>query len=94
MSDLKEETIPNVPKAVVAPKLTCIGCKGFYRGPVSYCQNSHGVCSICLPKDEKRCPIEGCNEEAFITLDFLSELVKDLRFPVSCKNKKDGCDLG
>ena len=39
-----------------------------------------------------RCPIEGCNKEAIITLDCLSELVKDLRFPVSCKNRKNGCN--
>ena len=31
MSDLKEEIIPNVSKSVVAPKLICIGCNGFYR---------------------------------------------------------------
>ena len=92
MSDLKEENIPYVSKAVVAPKLTCIGCNGFYRGLVRYCQNSHGVCSICLPGDKKQCPIEGCDKEAIVTLDCLSELVKDLRFPVSCKYRRDGCD--
>ena len=92
MSDLKEETIPSVPKAIVAPKLTCIGCNGFYKGPVHYCPNNHGVCSVCLPGDKRLCPIEGCDKETVVTLDCMSELVKDLRFAVACKYRKDGCD--
>ena len=92
MSGFKEHTVLNVSKAVVAPKLTCVGCKGFFRGPVRYCTNNHGVCSICLPEDKKLCPIEGCKGEGVVTLDFLGELVRDLRLPVACKNKKYGCD--
>ena len=85
MSDLKELSITDDLKTVVAPKLVCINCSEFYRGQVRYCPNRHGVCSMCLPEDEKRCPVEGCGRETIIALDFLSDLVKDLRLPVPCR---------
>ena len=91
-SDIGEEYIENVRKAGVAPKLTCMGCNGFYRGSVKYCKNNHGVCSACLPGDKKQCPITGCGQSALVTLDFPAELVKELKFPVSCKFKKYGCN--
>ena len=91
MSDFSDEYIEQVRKADVAPKLTCIGCDGFYRGPVRYCLNNHGVCSSCLPEDKNKCPVEGCDKDALISLDWVSDLVKDLRFPVPCKFRKDGC---
>ena len=89
--DPGEEDIGKFRKANVAPKLTCSGCNGFFRGPVTYCQNKHGLCSNCFG-GKKECPITGCAKRAFLTLDFLSELVKELKFPLSCKFKKDGCD--
>merc|ERR1712066_424747 len=91
MSDSGEEYIEKVRKATVAPKLTCVGCNGFFRGTVTYCQNKHGLCSICFG-DEKECPITGCGKKSALTLDFPAELVKDLKFPVSCEFKKGGCD--
>merc|ERR1712066_215647 len=90
MSDSGEEYIEKVRKAAVAPKLTCMGCNGFFRGPVTYCQNKHGLCSICFG-DNIECPVTGCTQKAFLTLDFLSELVKELKLPIPCKYKKDGC---
>merc|ERR1712186_290853 len=92
-SDIGEEYIEKVciRKADVAAKLTCMGCNGFFRGTVTYCQNKHGLCSNCF-EDKKECPVTGCAQKAFLALDFLSELVKDLKFPVPCKFKKDGCD--
>merc|ERR1712066_878396 len=75
----------------VAPMLTCPGCNGFFRGSVTYCQNKHGLCSNCSG-DKKVCPIGGCGQKTFLTMDVLSELVKKLKFPVSCKFKNDGCD--
>ena len=91
-SDTGDEDIGKIRKANVAPKLTCMGCNGFYRGSVKYCKNNHGVCSACLPGDKKECPVTGCGQNALVTLDFPAELVKELKFPVSCKFKKDGCD--
>ena len=90
-SDTCEEYIGKVRKADVAPQLTCMGCNGFFRGPVTYCQRKHGLCSTCFG-DNNKCPIPGCGQMASLTLDVLSELVKNLKFPVSCKFKKDGCD--
>ena len=90
-SDTGETDIGKFCKADVAPKLTCIGCNGFFRGTVTYCQNKHGLCSNCFG-DKKECPITGCGQKAFLTLDVLSELVKDLKLSLSCKFKKDGCD--
>ena len=86
-----EDIVLQVRKADVAPKLTCMGCNGFFRGPVIYCQNKHGLCSICFG-DKKECPTAGCGQKAFLTLDVISELVKDLKLPPPCKFKKDGCD--
>ena len=105
MSDIKQEIIPDhepqsdtdeedfvqVRKTNVASKLTCTRCNGFFRGPVTYCQNRHGLCSICFD-GKKECPITGCVQKAFLTLDFLSELVKELKLPLPCRFKKDGCD--
>ena len=84
-----EEYIGKVHKAV-APKLTCMGCNRFFRGPVTYCKNTHGLCSICFG-DKEECPITGCGQKASLTLNVLSELVKELKFPVPCKFKKVGC---
>ena len=56
----------------------------------TYCQNKHALCSICFG-EKKKCTITGCAKKAFLTLDFLSELVKDLKLPVPCKFKQDGC---
>merc|ERR1712066_677869 len=89
-SDTGEGYIGKGHKAV-APKLTCTGGNGFFRGPVTYCKNKHGLCSICFG-DEKECPITKCGKKAAITLDFLAELIKDLKLPVPCKFRKDGCD--
>merc|ERR1712066_25618 len=36
--------------------------------------------------------ITGCGQKPSLTLNFLSELVKDLKLPVPCKFRKDGCD--
>ena len=91
-SDTGEEDIVHARKANVAPKLTCIGCDGFFRGSVKYCKNNHGVCSACLPSGKKQCPVTGCGQYTNATLNFLSELVKDLGLPFSCKFKIDGCD--
>ena len=88
MSDLiEEESVLSLPRARAAliPKLTCVGCKGFYRGPTRFCPNGHGICSICLPENKTLCLVEGCDKEAVVSLDFLGELVKDLRLPVACK---------
>ena len=90
-SDTGEEDIGKFSKADVAPMLTCMGCNGFFRGPVTYCQNKHGLCSSCFG-NKKECPTTGCSQKAFLTMDVLSELVKKLKFPVSCRFKKDGCD--
>ena len=89
--DTGDEDIVQDRKADVALKLTCIRCNGFYRGSVKYCMNKHGFCSACLPGDKKHCPITRCGRNALVTLDVLSELVKDLKLPVPCKFKKDGC---
>ena len=91
MSDTMEEYL-QVCKADVAPKLTCIGCNGIYRGPVRFCQNNHGICSVCLPLDKNECPIIGCEQIATITVDALSALAKDLKLPITCKFRQDGCD--
>ena len=90
-SDTGEEYIEKARKADVAPKLTCKGCNGFFRGTVIYCQNKHGLCSICFGH-KKECPTTGCGQKAILTLDFPAELVKNLKFPVSCKFKKYGCN--
>ena len=77
--DLKEEgeeSALSLPRAALIPKLTCISCKGFYRGPTRFCPNGHGICSICLPENKTLCPVEGCDKEAVVSLDFLGELVK------------------
>ena len=92
MSNTSEEDIVQIRKTDVAPMLTCMACNGSYKGAVKYCKNNHGVCSACLPGDKKQCPITGCGQNALVTLDFLSELVKDLKLPLPCKFKKDGCD--
>ena len=78
MSDLREEeSILSVTRAALIPKLTCIGCKGFYRGPTRICPNGHGICSICLPGGDKTvCPVEECDKEAVVSLDFFGDLVK------------------
>ena len=89
-SDIGEEDMGKFCKSNVAPKLTCMGCKGFFRGPVTYCQNGHGLCSICFG-DKEKCPITRCGQKASLTLNVLSELVKELKFPVPCKFKKVGC---
>ena len=88
----EEDIVLQVRKADVVPKLTCIGCNGFYRGRVKYCKNNHGICSSCLPDDKKQCPIMGCGEAAITTSDALSGLVKDLGLPISCKFRKNGCE--
>ena len=90
-SDIGKEDIGQFCKADVAPNLTCMGCNGFFRGSVTYCQNKHGLCSICFG-DREECPITGCAQKAFLTLDFPAELVKKLRLPLPCKFKKGGCD--
>ena len=91
-SDAGEEYIGKVRKADVAPMLTCMGCNGFYKGSVKYCMNSHGVCSSCLPGDRKQCPVTGCGQNALVTLDFPSKLVRNLKLPLPCPFKKDGCN--
>ena len=91
-SDTGEQDTGQFCKAAVVPKLTCIGCKGVYRGSVRYCKNNHGVCSVCLPAHKKECPVTGCGQDAIVTLDSQSQLVKDLKLPFTCKFKKDGCD--
>merc|ERR1712061_20919 len=90
-SDTSKEDIGKFCKANVAPMLTCTGCNGFFRGPVTYCQNKHGLCSSCFG-DKEECPITGCAMKASLTLDFPAELVRELKFPVSCKFKNNGCD--
>ena len=90
-SDTGEEDIVQVRKADMAPNLTCMGCNGAFRGSVTYCQNKHGLCLICFG-DQKECPITGCGKKAALTLDFPAELVRDLKLPVPCKFRKDGCD--
>ena len=90
--DTGDEDIVQARKTNVVPKLTCIVCNGFYRGSVRYCKNNHGVCSACLPGDRKQCPVTGCGQIALVTLDFLAELVKELKLPIACKFKKDGCN--
>jgi len=103
MSDIKQEIIPDheaqsdmgeeykVRRANVAPMLTCMGCNGFFRGPVTYCKNKHGFCSTCF-EDKVECPITGCAQKTSLILDFPSELVKELKLPLPCKFFKDGCD--
>ena len=60
-----EEDIEKSRKAEVAPiKL--------YRGPVTYCKN-HGPATIRFG-GEKKCPFTGCDQKAFVTLDFPTEL--------------------
>ena len=90
----KEDLVLIARMADVAPKLTCMQCNGFYRGSVTYCPNKHGLCSTCLPLPNAftKCPVTGCGKKAIITLDVLPGLVKDLKLPVPCKFKKDGCD--
>ena len=91
MSDTGEEDIVlQVRKADVAPNLTCMGCNGFFRGTVTYCQDKHGLCSTCFG-DKNECPITGCGQNASLTLDSPAELVKKLKLPLPCKFKNDGC---
>ena len=85
-----EEDIGQFRKAYVAPMLTCIWCKGVYRSPVRYCKNNHGVCSSCLPGDKRKCPVMGCGQDAIVTVDVLSKLVKELGLPIACKY---GCGI-
>ena len=91
-SDTGEEYIEKVCKADVAPKLTCMRCKGFYRGSVKFCINNHGFCSSCSRGIKEWCPVAGCRQNAIVTVDVLSELVKELKLPLPCKFKNDGCN--
>ena len=84
----------------VLPLLRCAKCQDFFRGQVFDCLNNHTTCTLCCGVDIKSsvdkaayvvCPMENCKAKSSDVGKNLTQMVRDLRLKVPCKNRDAGC---